>query len=457
MTSPTFVPTFPLFPTLKNAIAKTRRLTGSSNSFQVTDSYIVEQMHSFYSYDLPAKFRSLKLKDIYTFTTNVGQDVYPFNSELYITVDNPCYCAKRELKLFTDPWNFYGVNYNWQQYTNFSSGNGTVGGMTGAITGVTQATNAEVTSVAHGLSSGFTIIINNVGGMVELNGNSYTITVVDADNFLLNVNSTTFTAYTSGGSWSYSAYNGFTTASPLIASFNNDPGAQDAPNLYFPQGRVQNILITANVIGPNGIGQTQNVTDDGQGNLIQIFQTSNSTNQEYGWTYYRQYASVTPDAPGSATINYQTGEILGLTFAEPIPDGIPIQIQYNPKQFSIPLSIMFFQNQFTLCPVPDKGYTVELTCYRQPIQALLASDQAGNPELSEWWEILSVGAAKKIFEDRLDTDGLMFIDKMLRERYDVIETRTYAQIGQQKIYTIYSDQLNQNYSLNGYGSNFGSI
>ena len=68
----TFVPTFPLYPTLADAVTKTRKLTGSSNAFQVTDEYIVRQMHSFYSYDLPAKFRSLKLKDIYTFTTKMS-------------------------------------------------------------------------------------------------------------------------------------------------------------------------------------------------------------------------------------------------------------------------------------------------------------------------------------------------------------------------------------------------
>jgi len=377
----TFVPTFPLYPTLANAVTKTRKLTGSSNSFQVTDSYIVQQMHSFYSYDLPAKFRSLKLKDIYTFTTNVGQDVYPFNSELYITVNQPCTCAKREIRLFTDPWSFYGSNFNWQQFTNFASGNGTTG-----------------------------------------------------------------------------PYSGFTTANPLVASFNNDPGTQTNRNLFFPQGRIQNVLITANVIGANGVGETQNVTDDGQGNLIQIFQTSNSTNQEYGWTYYRQYASATPTVPGGATINYQTGEITGLVFAQAIPAGTPIQIQYNPKLFNIPLAIMFYQNQFTLCPVPDAGYTIELTCYRQPIQALLAADMSGNPELSEWWEILAVGASKKIFEERLDSDGVMFIDKMLKERYDVIETRTYAQIGQQRIRTIYTDQLTDNYGSSGGAlTNFGSI
>jgi hypothetical protein len=376
----TFVPTFPLFPTLADAITKARKLTGSSNSFQITDQQIVTYMNSFYSYDMPAKFRSLKLKDIYTFTTNVGQDVYPFNSELYTTVDMPCYCAKRELKLYTDPWNFYGVNFNWQQPQNFASGTG--------ITG---------------------------------------------------------------------PYSGNTIARPLSPSVNNDPGPENNPSLYFPQGRVQNILITANVIGANGVGMTQNVTDDGQGNLIQIFQTSNSTNQEYGWVYYRQYASSTPTVPGGATINYQTGAITGLVFDQVIPAGTPIQIQYNPRQPSIPLAIMFYQNQFTLAPMPDKGYTIELTAYRSPIKALLAQGLGGNPELSEWWEILAVGAAKKIFEDRLDSDGVIYIDKMLRERYDIIETRTYASIGQRQIYTIYSDQLTQNYGNNGFGAGNGAI
>lgn len=466
----TFVPTFPLYPTLQNAVQKTRRLTGSSNSFQVTNSYIVDLMHSFYSYDLPAKFRSLKLKDIYTFTTNVGQDVYPFNSELYITVNQPCYCAKREIKFFTDPWSFYGVNYNWQQIDNFSVGNGTTGSETALISAATNTFPAVFTVPSTGnLVTGETVILNNFSdaNWSAINGNSYIITVIDGFTFSVNgLDSTLFGAYTTNtASYYTSPYNGRTIASPFISSVNNDPGQlvndgfgnMRGSNLYFPQGRLQNILITANVVGSNGIGATQNVTDDGVGNLIQIFQTSNTTNQNYGWNYYQQYASSTPMSAGNATINYQTGQIIGLTFAQPIPQGTPITIQYNPKKLSIPLSIMFYQNQFTLAPVPDAGYTVELTCYRQPIQALLAADMTGNPELSEWWEILSVGAAKKIFENRFDSDGVMFIDKMLKERYDIIESRTYAQIGQQRIHTIYTDQLTYNYGMGGNISNFGSI
>lgn len=456
MTLQTFVTTFPLFPTLADAIAKTRLLTGSNNAFQITDTQIVTQMNSFYSYDLPAKFRSLKLKDIYTFTTNVGQDVYPFNSEIYTTVDMPCYCAKREIKLYNDPWNFYGVNFNWQNQENFTTGNGTPGASTGVITGATNANPCVITSANHGLISGLTVLINNVGGMTELNGNSYVITVIDANDFSLNgVNSTGFGTYTSGGNWYTSPYDGFTIGTPISPSVNNDPGPQASPSLYFPQGRVQNILITANVIGANGVGQTQNVTDDGQGNLIQIFQNSNTTNQNYGWIYYRQYASATPSIPGGATINYKTGEISGLRFAQSIPAGTPIQIQYNSRTPQQPLAIMFYQNQFTVAPMPDQGYTIELTAYRSPIKALLAQTQTGNPELSEWWEILAVGASKKIFENRLDSDGVMFIDKMLRERYDIIESRTYAAIDQRQIYTIYSDQVTYNYSNNGFGAYFG--
>lgn len=88
---------------------------------------------------------------------------------------------------------------------------------------------------------------------------------------------------------------------------------------------------------------------------------------------------------------------------------------------------------------------------------MIAAAQTGNPELSEWWEILSVGAAKKIFEDRLDSDGVVFIDKMLKERYDIIETRTYAQLGQQRIYTIYTDQTTYNYASNGFGAGNGAV
>ncbi len=433
--------------TLNDIINKARRMTGTGNSVQLTNSQIIDYINSFYLYDLPAQFRSLKLKDKYTFNTIRGIDTYPFDSEHYTTVEMPCYCAKREIKLFQDPWSFYGVNFNWQNTQTLTQGDGTTGTRTGLITAATQANPCQITSANHGLVTGRSVFIYGVVGMTELNGNSYFITVVDANNFTLDgVNSTGFGLYVSGGTWFSSAYQSTVQSTPIIRSVWNNPMVKTptAPvTPYYPNpptlttdfansavpSRVQNILITANV----SLGNTLNVTDDGNGNLI---------------------GDCT-----SGTIDYDSGLITNLSFTQAVPQGEPIIIQYNPATLAIPLSIMFFQNQFTLRPIPDKGYTVELIAYRQPSQALLGSTNPDEPvltgtaELNEWWELLAVGAAKKIFEDRWDADGVALMDKTLFERYAVAEARTYAQIGSQRINTIFADQLSYNY---GSGFGFGS-
>lgn len=323
--------------TLADIQTKVRRLTGAGNSLQLTNAMINDYVNSFYQYDFPAQFRSLKLQDKYTFNTVQGIDTYAFNSEAYSTVSMPCYCSKREIQLFQDPWSFYGVNFNWQNIENDATGNGGMG--------------------------------------------PYLFTV---------------------------------QAAPMIRSINNDP-----TNINYPAGRVQNILITANTATG-----TVNVTDDGNGNLIGNVTTT----------------------PGTNTINYMTGAV-SVEFIQAIPQGNQIQIQYNSCNEAMPLSIMFYQNQFTLRPVPDQGYTIELTAYRLPTQALENANPSGSgtPEMIEWWETLAFGSAKKFYEDRMDPDGVALMDKGLKERYMLNESRTYAQLATNRVKTIYADQLNQSY------------
>ncbi len=345
--------------TLSDIITKVRKLTGTNNSFQLTDGQIIDYINSFYLYDFPAQFRSLKLKDKYYFNTQRGIDTYPFDSDHYTTIEMPCYCAKREIKLFQDPWGFYGVNFNWQQQENFTTGDGTAGPYSGTLLAVPIIRS----------------INNNPRVQTTLNSNADFIT------------------------------------SPSVPSF--------------PQtniSRVQNILITAN----RGLGDTLNVTDDGAGNLI-------------------------GDCLAGGTIDYDTGVITALTFTSTVPSGESINCQYNPVTLSIPLSILFFQNQFTLRPVPDKGYTIELVAYRLPSQCLLGSEStsspnlAGRPEFQEWWETLAFGASKKVFQDRLDTDGMTIMDVNLTQAYALNESRTYAQLGKESTATLFRDQLQYNY------------
>jgi hypothetical protein len=110
--------------------------------------------------------------------------------------------------------------------------------------------------------------------------------------------------------------------------------------------------------------------------------------------------------------------------------------------------------------VPDKGYTVEVTAYRLPSQALLGTndpntpDLNGVPEMREWWEVICFGVAKKIYQDRIDNEGVQTMDMWLQEALLNAETRTYAQIGKQRTATIYGDQANNAYG-NGNGNAFG--
>jgi len=70
---------------------------------------------------------------------------------------------------------------------------------TKAITGVTQATAGVVTAVAHGYSTGDRVKIAGITGMTELNGYTARVIVLTADTFSIDVDTTTFTAYSANG------------------------------------------------------------------------------------------------------------------------------------------------------------------------------------------------------------------------------------------------------------------
>ena len=73
----------------------------------------------------------------------------------------------------------------------------------GAVKSITLTGTSVVsveTTIAHGASTDDKVTFANVGGTIELNGNTYTITKTDSTNFTLNgTNSSLFTAWTSGG------------------------------------------------------------------------------------------------------------------------------------------------------------------------------------------------------------------------------------------------------------------
>lgn len=73
------------------------------------------------------------------------------------------------------------------------------------ITGATRANPVVITSNGHGFADGDRVRIRSVGGMTQLNNNTYTVDYVDANRFRLqnasggNINGTSYSSYTSGG------------------------------------------------------------------------------------------------------------------------------------------------------------------------------------------------------------------------------------------------------------------
>ncbi len=91
------------------------------------------------------------------------------------------------------------------QYFRFFRNNAQILETAQNITGVTQANPAVVTITGHGYSNGDEVYISGVVGMTELNGKNFLVANVTANTFELqdqdgnNIDSTSYTAYSSGG------------------------------------------------------------------------------------------------------------------------------------------------------------------------------------------------------------------------------------------------------------------
>lgn len=69
-----------------------------------------------------------------------------------------------------------------------------------SITGITQANPGVVTATAHGFTNGQDVYISGVGGMTQVNNLTFTVAGATANTFQLSgVDTTSYTAYTSGG------------------------------------------------------------------------------------------------------------------------------------------------------------------------------------------------------------------------------------------------------------------
>jgi len=156
----------------------------------------------------------------------------------------------------------------------------------------------------------------------------------------------------------------------------------------------------------------------------------------------------------SGTINYLTGAF-NLTFPTPPAAGAPINSQTVPYQPSLPQAMLFYDNAFTLRPVPDQPYKINFEVYVAPTDLMSGAGPGpqgqNSPKLDEWWQYIALGSSIKILQDRLDMDTVNLIMPEFRKQQTLIERRTIVQYNNERPATIYTEQV----GVGNYGYGWG--
>lgn len=195
-----------------------------------------------------------------------------------------------------------------------------------------------------------------------------------------------------------------------------------------------------------------NVTEAGV--IISAYDASGFS---YSVTDVPQNTSATPNIGllfednGSqvGTVNYVTGAYAFTPAnAIAIPTDANIYAAVVPYQSSRPVDVLFYNQQITFRPCPQQIYQVEFQISQQPLQ-MVANNSA--PELDEWYLFICAGAAKLIYSDFPDPEGMAYIEPIWQEQLQISQRRTLKQLSTQRVQTIFT-QPNWNKSSYFYGT-----
>lgn len=166
-------------------------------------------------------------------------------------------------------------------------------------------------------------------------------------------------------------------------------------------------------VGTNG--EPISVNDDGNGNLLFKLPNPSTSNPPVYTT------PATPAIPGMpnqnegnpglinntyvGSVDYVTGLFtIDFSLANVTPAlGTQMTLWVSQYQTGRPYCLLFWNNEFTIRPVPKLIHKVEIETYLTPVQFLQSTD---SPIINQWWQLIAIGAAIKVLEDRQDMEGV---------------------------------------------------
>jgi len=154
---------------------------------------------------------------------------------------------------------------------------------------------------------------------------------------------------------------------------------------------------------------------------------------------------VVPTKPTSAistnTINYFTG-VFNITFSDAPATGKKVFAQTVPYVAGRPISLLFFDNTFTVRPIPDDSYEVKIEAQ---VPATELDDDTESPDLEQWWQWIAYATSKLIFEERMDLESVQMILPEMKEQELFVLRRTLDQIAEERAPTIYQNSTGLSY------------
>lgn len=376
--------------TLDQIKLKVRRITKSPNPNQLSEQQLNDYINWFYLYDFPEELRLKSLKSNYVFFTKAHQDRYAFPTDDFVTVEPPLYVAGFEAQYSQSQTEFFRHYPKIQTLQDaVATGDGTEGPYNFTVTGVPL------------LKQEVFVTTEDVGGDAISLRDDGEGNLFEADTTQINISNVQLT-------------------NPVIVT---------AKDHRLQTGDTVTILGVQGTTELNSGVYIVTVINDNNFSLDGVDGT--------GFTAYTSGGIVVPGEVSFGTVDYLSGAI-EVEFRSPIASGQAIDFGGVQYQASRPFAALFFNNEFILRPVPDRGYKVSIEAFRNPIRML---DSSENPHIKEWWELIALGAALKIFTDRRELQVLAQYQPLYDQQLTQSLRRTIIQQRNQRAATIYDDGM----------------
>jgi hypothetical protein len=344
---------------------KVRRLTASSSEQSLSTDIIDQAINTFYQSDFPYAIKLDQMRSVYEFFTIPNVEKYPLNVNFNQGIRAPVYFEGLRGYFYKNRDEFYSVFPRNPSLSHPFVGDG-----------ATQQFNFTVAPIPF-LSESFVL------SCVDTNGNQ----IIVKDSQELN-------------------------------------GAGSIPQVGF--------LFYQHA---NGIVPQPSIVNPTPPPEFLYTQLPGMTNNNLSGTVSyqaQQYQAYPGDKLQTlvGSVNYVTGVVsIDFTNAGVTPaNGSQSNLWVAPYRVGRPYHLLFWNNEFTVRPVPDTTVKIEVETYLTPVQFLETSDY---PIINQWWQYIAYGAAMEILRERQDVEGVENLrEGFMRQEAMVLERQATEEIGQ---------------------------